>query len=77
MKNVYDNGTLILGTKKDILEYQKKLIKKEIIDKDDYQEITETLEDLENDTIVMINYDCGMGLSFDWWNKTDIVKTDI
>ena len=74
MTNLYDNGEILLGTKKDILKFEDVAIKKGWIDAEDYKEIKETLEDLTEDTIVAINYDHGMGLSFDWWDKSHIIK---
>ena len=74
MNNIYDNGELLLGKKQDILKYQTMLINENLIDKEDYEEITEYLQELEDDTIVCINYDNGMGITFDIWDKSDIVK---
>ena len=74
MNYIYDNGELLLGTKRDIIEYQTRLVKAQLIEKEDYDEIIETLQDKKEDTIVCINYDNGMGLSFDFWENEDIIK---
>jgi len=73
MNNVYDNGTILLGTKKDIVQQIYNNMLEEEQD-DLYMEILEDLKDEENDTIVAINYDLGMGYSIDYWEKEDIVK---
>ena len=71
MNSIYDNGELLLGSKKNILEYQNKLIEQDLIDKEDYAEITDFLKDFKDNDIVCINYDNGMGLSFDIWQEND------
>ena len=50
MKNIYDNGSILLGTKKDILDYWKN--NPADIYGDDEQEIKEYLKDYDNNTIV-------------------------
>jgi hypothetical protein len=39
-----------------------------------YQDILEDLKDYKDDTIIALNYDNGMGYSFDYWDKKDIIK---
>lgn len=77
MNYIYDNGELLLGTKRDIIEYQARLVKAQLIEKEDYDEIVETLQDKKEDTIVCINYDNGMGLSFDFWENEDKLNYDL
>ena len=70
MNNIYDNGTMVLGCVKNVKEYL-------IENAEETWEIEDILKDLEefsNETIVAINYDCGMGYSIDYWNEDDIVK---
>lgn len=77
MNKLYDNGTRLLGTKKDILEYIKRQNEAQIIEEEDYKEIVDTLNELVgSDTIVAINYDFGMGMTFDWWTKEDIIESE-
>jgi len=77
MNNLYDNGEMLLGTKRDILEYTKRQNEAQLIEEEDYQEIVETLEDLEDNTIICINYDNGMGMTFDWWEDTDKLEMEV
>lgn len=70
MEKVYDNGEMVLGTIKNVKNYMCKNC-------DDYEEIKDIIEDLENydeDTIVAINYDLGMGYSIDYWFKDHLVE---
>lgn len=73
MNNLYDNGTILLGTKKDIVEQIYNNMLEEEQD-ELYQEILEDLKCLKDDTIVALNYDNGMGYSIDYWEKEDIIK---
>lgn len=73
MNNLYDNGTILLGTKKDIVEQIYNNMLEEEQD-ELYQDILDDLKDFKDDTIVALNYDCGMGYSFDWWEIGDIIK---
>lgn len=73
MKNVYDNGEIILGSKKDLVKYLNNNLTTSDMEEEIY-EILEDLKDLENNTIVAINYDMGMGYSIDYWQENDKVK---
>ena len=77
MSGLYDNGEMLLGNVEDILEYAKRQNEADLIDEEDYEEIIETLKDLELHTIVAINYDHGMGMSFDWWTKEDEMDMEV
>ena len=70
MNKIYDNGEILLGKVKDIIEYTKK---QETID-EEMEEILQDLKELEDNTIVAINYDNGMGYTIDYWNEKDILK---
>lgn len=70
MDKVYDNGTMVLGNVKNLKEY----ICRNCGDLEEVKEIIQDLEDLDEDTIVALNYDCGMGYSIEYWNKDSIVK---
>lgn len=75
MNTIYDNGEMLLGSVGNVLEYARRQIEGHLIDKEDYEEIINTLRDLDCDTIVAINYDNGMGMSFDWWTKDDELES--
>ena len=70
MRNVYDNGTMVLGTVKKIKKYL--IINKEVVE--DFNNIMEDLEDLHDDDIVAINYDLGMGYTMDYWSNLDKLR---
>lgn len=70
MQNIYDNGRLCLGEVKRIIEYFNTIG----ADIEEYEEILEELKKLNDDDIVAINYDHGMGYSIDWWTKKDKIN---
>ena len=69
MQNIYDNGRLCLG------EVGK--IRQQLIDNAEetweIEDLIHELEDLDDNTIVAINYDNGMGYSIEYWTKKDIL----
>lgn len=69
MKNIYDNGRLCLG------EVGK--IRQQLIDNAEetweIEDILEELKEFEDNTIVAINYDNGMGYSIEYWTTKDII----
>ena len=70
MNNVYDNGTMILGNTKKVKEYL-------IENCEECWEVEDILTDIkefEDNTIVAINYDLGMGYSIEWWTENTKVK---
>lgn len=78
MNNVYDNGYKLLGTKKDIENYTKEIIQRMEKVKDDYvietcKETLEIIKDYDDNTIFMINYDNGMGFTYETWKEQDKV----
>lgn len=70
MQNIYDNGRLCLGEVKRIIEYFNTIG----TDIEEYEEILEELKKLNDDDIVVINYDNGMGYSINWWTKKDKIN---
>lgn len=76
MKNIYDNGTVILGEVKKIKEYSKKQLDNKLIDEEEYLDIENELKYFNDNDIVAVNYDCGMGLSIEGWEPKDIINTD-
>lgn len=73
MNNVYDNGELLLGSVKDIKEYT---LNNMLVYENDEEnmEILDFIKDYKENDIVCINYDNGMGLSFDIWQEIDKVE---
>lgn len=75
MNRIYDNGAIMLGNVKMVREEIQKEIKENVdMFCADMEEILKDLEELSNETIVAINYDCGMGYSMDYWHEDDIIK---
>lgn len=70
MNGLYDNGTILLGTKKDIVnQIYNNMLEEE--NDEEYMEILEDLKGFKEDTIVALNYDNGMGYSIDYWDSND------
>ena len=69
MKNIYDNGRLCLGEVKKIIEY----FNTTGADIEEYEDLLEELKTLNDDDIVAINYDNGMGYSIEYWTTKDII----
>lgn len=70
--NVYDNGTMVLGSVYNVKDYICRNC-------DDLEEVKELIEDLENfdeNVIVAVNYDSGMGYSIDYWGQECIVNNE-
>ena len=67
MQNIYDNGRLCLG------EVGK--IRQQLTDNAEetweIEDILEELKEFEDNTIVAINYDNGMGYSIEYWTTKD------
>ena len=70
MQSIYDNGTMVLGTVKKIKKYL--INNKEVVE--EFDNIIEDLEDLQDDDIVAINYDLGMGYTMDYWSNLDELR---
>ena len=76
MKYIYDNGTILLGTVKNIKEYIKKYMEtldtiEDRIELDMFEEILSDLKEEKNDTIVAIDHENNgyMGYSMEFWRK--------
>lgn len=78
MKNIYDNGALMLGNVQDVIMEIEREIEKDIdmlgIDMDELLKDLKELRDIDYEMVVCINYDNGMGYSIDYWSSKDIVK---
>ena len=70
MKEIYDNGEMCLGEVKKIIEY----FNTTGADIEEYEDLLKELKELNDDDIVAINYDHGMGYSIDWWTKNDKIN---
>ena len=73
MNKVYDNGSMVLGTIYNVKEY----LCRNCEDLEDIKELVEDLENYDEDTIVAINYDCGMGYTISCWRENDSVPTKV
>lgn len=75
MKNVYDNGEMLLGSVENVKKYLLENMEHYEEDDMEIKNMIEDLEDLGNDFIVMINYDFGMGYVLEHWHtEVDLVK---
>ena len=77
MKNIYDNGALMIGNINDVIaEVEKEM--KENVDMvfTDQEELLQELKEIKEDgaEIVYINYERPMGYELNYWMKNDIVK---
>lgn len=72
MNNVYDNGAMIIGSVYNIKEY----VCRNADDIEEIKDLIKDLEDIDEDSIVMVNYDNGMGYSIEWWNKSHLVNME-
>lgn len=70
---IYDNGYKLLGLKQDLISYLRDSLITSDMEEEIYDIIKE-LQELEDDTIVVINYDNGMGYTIDYWEEKHIVK---
>lgn len=69
MQNIYDNGRLCLG---EVGKIRQQLINN-AEETWEIEDILEELKEFEDNTIVAINYDNGMGYSIEYWTKKDIL----
>lgn len=80
MKNIYDNGTLILGNVQDLIMEIEKELKNGIdmldADMEDILKDLKELRDMDYEMVVCINYDTGMGYSIDYWTSKDIINKE-
>ena len=67
---VYDNGESVLGVVKDLRRY----LTENCDESWEVEEMIEELKCFEDETIVMINYNGGMGYTMDWWIKENKVE---
>jgi hypothetical protein len=70
---IYDNGYKLLGLKQDLISYLRDSLITSDMEEEIYDIIKE-LQELEDDAVVVINYDNGMGYTIDYWEEKHIVK---
>lgn len=73
MGYIYDNGYKLLGLKQDLISYLRDSLITSDMEEEIYDIIKE-LQELEDDAVVVINYDNGMGYTIDYWEEKHIVK---
>ena len=80
MKNIYDNGALMLGNVQMIINEIEKELKNGVdMFCTDMEEIIKDLKELRDtdcEMVVCINYDNGMGYSIDYWSSNDIINKE-
>lgn len=79
MNNIYDNGALMLGNIKEVINEVETEIKKDIdMCMIDARELLKDLKELENvASVVMVNYENPMGYTIDYWSENDIIKKEV
>ena len=80
MKNIYDNGALMLGNVQDLIMEIEKELKNGVdmfcADMEDILKDLKELRDMDYEMVVCINYDNGMGYSIDYWSSNDIINKE-
>ena len=80
MKNIYDNGALMLGNVQDLIMEIEREIKEDIdmlgADMEDILKELKELRDIDCEMVVCINYDNGMSYSIDYWSSNDIINKE-
>jgi len=71
MNKVYQNGDLLLGTKKDLKMYNETLYFNKTIDKDTYMELEHALLNYKDDSILLV--DCGYCMDLNIKEFDDVV----
>lgn len=77
MKNIYDNGHKLLGVVADIVQLIENGLDKGIIADDDVLEIYKTLKTLNQQSIVMIDYDRPMYYDIVEWKTRDLMQEGV
>lgn len=80
MKNIYDNGALMLGNVQMVINEIEKELKNGVdmfyIDVEELIKDLKELRDIDYEMVVCINYDNGMGYSIDYWSGNDIINKE-
>lgn len=69
MDYIYDNGAMLIGNVYKVKDY----ICRNADDLYEIKDIMQNLEDLDDNDIVYINYDFGMGYMIEYWKEEDKV----
>lgn len=70
MNNIYDNGLMVLGSVYNV----KKYICGNSEETWEIEDLIHDLEDLNENDIVVVNYDAPMGYIIHYWEEKDIIK---
>ena len=70
MNNIYDNGLMVLGNVYKVKEY----ICENSEETWEIEDLIHDLEDLNENDIVVVNYDAPMGYTIHYWKEKDIIK---
>ena len=75
MNNVYDNCEKLLGTVKNIRLYTEKVLLGTINEEiqEFNKQLLEDIKEFDDNDIISINYDNGMGYSIDKWDEKDVI----
>lgn len=80
MKNIYDNGALMLGNVQMVINEIEKELKNDVdmfcADMEEIIKDLKELRDIDCEMVVCINYDNGMGYSIDYWSSNDIINKE-
>jgi hypothetical protein len=75
MNSVYDNCEKLLGTVKNIRLYTEKVLLETINEEiqEFNKQLLEDIKEFNDNDIIAINYDNGMGYSIDKWDEEDVI----
>lgn len=80
MKNIYDNGALMLGNVQMVINEIEKELKNGVdmfcADMEELLKELKELRDIDYEMVVCINYDNGMGYSINYWSSNDIINKE-
>lgn len=68
--NIYDNGERALGYVKDMIKYFIENSEESW----EVEDLIQELNELNEDDIVVVDYDFGMGYMFHYWKQNDLIK---
>lgn len=64
---IYDNCEKIIGNVKNVKQY----VENNCEDYEEVKDMIEELKDFEENTIVLLDYNNGMGFTIDYWSEKD------
>lgn len=74
MKDIYSNGSKMLGQVSEIKKYNDKLYRNNEIEEDVWCDLAKELVFFNDTDIVAIDYDNGMGISIEKWEERDKIE---